>query len=106
MRRILKIASWIAILALALSWLLIANSSPASNWLLEHQTLSNVAMAANVPAYIVAAIGSGNFHAPGLDWIIPAMVTQWFLAGLLVAWAWCRVRPNNSFKPKPLRGSA
>ena len=106
MRRILRIASSITALALALSWLLLADSSPVSDWLLVHPVITNVAMAANVPAYVVAAIASGNVHAPGTAWIIATMATQWFLVGLLAGWAWCRARPNNSFKPNPLRGSA
>jgi len=106
MRRILKIAFLTSALGLALSWLLLADGSPASDWLLVHPAVTNVAMAANVPAYVVAVIGAGNVHAPGTAWVISAMAVQWFLVGVLVGWVWCRVRPNNSFKPKPLRGSA
>jgi hypothetical protein len=104
--RLLNISISLSSLALALSWLLLADSSPLSYWLLVHPAMRNMAVTANLPAYIVAAIGSGNAHTAGTSWTIAAMAMQWLFVGLLVGWAWCRVRPNNSFKPNPLRGSA
>ena len=103
MRGMLYIAVIFAASALALSGFLLSESSPAHDWLLVHPAASNIAMAANLPAYIVAVLCSGNIHAPGTAWVVSSMVVQWFLVGLLAAWAWSRLRPNNSFKPNPLR---
>jgi hypothetical protein len=103
---VLYIAVFFSASALALSWLLLAENTPAHAWLLVHPAATNAAMAANLPAYFVAVLCSGNIHAPGTTWVVTAMVAQWFVIGLFVAWTWSRLRPNNSFKPKPLRGSA
>ena len=41
-----------------------------------------------------------HFGAPGFLGVLGAFSARAFWA------AWCRLGPNNSFKPKPLRGSA
>ncbi|MDR7132837.1 hypothetical protein J2X06_001247 [Lysobacter niastensis] len=60
----------------------------------------------------------GDCYAPGseilLDWDLLIMgaallvwpVCLWFLVVVPLRAFWIRLRPNNSFKPKPLRGSA
>ncbi len=106
MRTIFRTGFFLATFALALSWFLLADGSPAHEWLLVHPLASNLAMAANLPAYLVATLVSGNVHAPGTTLVMGAMAVQWILVGLLAAWGYARLRPNNSFKPKPLRGSA
>jgi hypothetical protein len=106
MPKIFRIGLYFAALALALSWLLLAESSPAHDWLLVHPRASNLAMAANLPAYLAAVLVSGNAHAPDNALINGAMAVQWILVGQLFAWGYSRLRPNNSFKPNPLRGSA
>ena len=106
MPKIFRTGFCFAALALALSWLLLAESSPAHDWILVHPLASNLAMAANLPAYLVAALVSGNVHAPGTALVNSAMAVQWILVGQLFAWGYSRLRPNNSFKPNPRRGSA
>ena len=91
---------------LAASWLLQSESSPLYEWLLYHVMARNVAATLNFPAFFAAVLGSGNIHDPSGAWYVSALVIQWLLYGFIVAWLVGMLWPNNSFKPKPLRGSA
>ena len=91
MRHIIRVGSGISAFALVVTWLLLADSSPAREWLLAHPGASNVARAANLPAFVAAAVGSGNPHAPSTLWIVIAMTGQWLLVGLLLAGAYFKV---------------
>jgi len=52
------------------------------------------------------AFSAGWVHPPNLPWLAWSFPLS-ALLGLLLAWhLGARVPPNNSFKPKPLRGSA
>lgn len=92
-KRIVRIATFVSAIALTLTWLCLFETSPVHEWVLEHPLASNLAMAANLPAYLLAVLCSGNVHAPGNAWIAAAIVAQWCLVGLVAAWAWCRLRP-------------
>ena|SRR6478672_451302 len=96
----------IAAAGLAVSWLLQSDDSPLYHWLLYHVTAGNVVATVNLPAFVAAALGSGNIHAPSDAWYIITLLAQWLLYGFAFAWLLSKLWPNNSFKPRPLRGSA
>ena len=96
----------IAVAGLVVSWFLQSDNSPLYEWLLYHVTAGNIMATVNLPAFLAAALGSGNIHAPGKVWYVSCLVAQWLLYGLAFAWLLHRLWPNNSFKPRPLRGSA
>jgi hypothetical protein len=92
----------IAATGLAACWLLQSESSPLHGWL--HVTIGNVAAIVNLPAFIVAALGSGNVHAPSDTWYFSALVVQWILYGLAIAWLFGMLWSNNSLEPNRPRG--
>ena len=106
MSRLVARAIVIASVGLGLSWLLLADTSPLSSWLLTHAMPTNIAMAANFVPFVLAAVASGNVHAPDLGWLVGFMLAWWALVGLLLSWLFARLWPNNSSKPTPLRGAA
>src|SRR4249919_968845 len=70
-------------------WLIFLWSMPWWPWLMPFADL--------MPPYLRSAV-QATFVAFGF-------ATNSSLAYILVRAAWLRLRPNNSFKPKPLRGS-
>jgi hypothetical protein len=106
MSRLLTRGASFTATGLTASWILQSDRSPLYDWLLYHLAAGNVAAILNFPAFIAAALGSGNIHDPSDAWYYSALVVQWLLYGFAVAWISCKLWPNNSFKPKPLRGSA
>jgi len=96
MRKTIRVGSGISASALAVTWLLLADSSPAREWLLVHPGATNVARAANLPAFVAAAVGSGNPHAPSTLWIVGAMTVQWLLVGFLLAGVYVQVMQRRT----------
>ena len=96
----------IAASGLALSWLLLAGGSPLSNWLAGHSYVTNVASLVNVPTMLFAVAGIPGPRAPANSAVALVAAAQWLLYGFALAWLWCKLWPNNSSKPTPLRGAA
>ena len=97
-------AASIALAGLGATWLLQSDSSPLYEWLLYHVSWSNIAGTLNLPAFLLAALGSGNVHAPSDAWYFGCLAAQWLLYGLAIGWLSRKLWPNNSSKPTPLRG--
>jgi hypothetical protein len=91
----------VAIAGLLVSWLLLAGSSPLSNWLAGQPLITNVASVVNFPTVLFALTSASSTGAVA---VVAAL--QWLLYGFAAAWLWGKLWPNHSFKPTPLRGAA
>jgi hypothetical protein len=83
-RRILVIAVIIATAALV-GWLVNSESSPFHQYFLYHVTWPNLVSRVNLPAFFIAAVLSGNIHAPE-DWAMwVGFVAQWLPLSYLMS---------------------
>jgi hypothetical protein len=74
----------IAVAALV-GWLLNSDSSPLYQYFLYHVAWPNRLRLLNLPAFLVAALLSGNVHAPD-DWaMLVGFLVQWLPIGYLLA---------------------
>jgi len=96
----------IAAIGLAVSWVLLSGNSPLSSWLVGVPLATNIASAVNLPTMLFALSGVPGSPALADSAVAIAGIVQWLAYGFAIAWIWGRLWPNNSFKPKPLRGSA
>jgi hypothetical protein len=92
--------------AWAISWIVLDESSPAYHFFLYHVSLPNIWRLLNLLPFVFAALTSGNVHNPSSLPLVVAFTAQWALFGLLASLVIHKLRPNKSFKPNPLRGSA
>ena len=88
-----------------LIWLVIALPTAVVLNLLKPRQLPFYTALATLPFYFVVTFvadrGALVFATGVLTWVIAPAISV-----ALVAWVRYRLRPNNSFKPRPLRGSA
>lgn len=106
MSQLIARTSCIAGLGLVLSWLVLTGSSPLSSWVVNQPSITNVASAVNLPTVLFAVSGASRGHMPPDSAVAALAVLQWLLYGFIIAAAWRKLRPSNSFKPKSFRGSA
>ena len=77
-----------------LGWLVGADSSPFRQYFLYHVTWPNRFMALNLPAFMIAALLSGNVHAPA-DWAMwVGFLAQWLPVGLVLSLIVVRPAPR------------
>ena len=75
--------------------------------LLLHLLAIRLLAAKSLPAFVAFAVtGVVALAASGLLTHGGKAIAAWLLGALLASLAHRQLRPNNSFKPKPLRGSA
>jgi len=91
----------VAIAGLIVSWLLLAGSSPLSNWLAGQPLITNVTSAVNLPTVVFALTSASSTGA-----VAGVAALQWLVYGFAAAWLSVKLWPNHSFKPTPLRGAA
>jgi hypothetical protein len=71
--------------ALLVTWLIMGESSPFSDYFLWHVDLPNLwAMTTFIP-YIFSAIITGNPHSPSMVIFMIALIIQWGLLGFLLS---------------------
>lgn len=83
MKRILLTATWFSLVALALSWLAFDERLPVHRWL-DDSNVGPVVGLLNLPAIVIAVVGSGNVHSPSATWFGVGVAIQWFVIGLIV----------------------
>lgn len=75
----------ITVLALMITWLILADSSPLHEYFLWHVTIPNLWRLTMLIPYIFGAIIAGNPHAPSEAILYIAVIIQWFLIGFLLS---------------------
>jgi hypothetical protein len=70
---------------LALTWLIVADSSPFHDYFIRHDELPELWSTTMFVPFIVSAILSHNPHSPPTAILIFALIVQWFLLGLLIS---------------------
>jgi hypothetical protein len=79
-----------------IGWAVGSDSSPFHHYFLYHVTWPNRLMALNLPAFMIAALLSGNVHAPA-DWALwVGFLVQWLPIGLVLSLV--LVRPGPSLR--------
>ena len=96
----------IAAVGLLSTWLLLANGSPLWPWAAARPSVTNVVTAVNLPTMLFALANFPGSLAPSNAAVVAVATVQWLAYGFAVAWLWCKLGPNNSSKPTPLRGAA
>ena len=71
--------------ALFLSWLLLAESSPFHDFFREHQAVPDAWRMTMFVPFVVSAIITRNPHSPSTAVLIMVLITQWFLVGLIIS---------------------
>jgi hypothetical protein len=95
----------IAAIGLGLSWLFLTGSSPLSNWLSSQPHITNVVSAINVPVMLFALDGVPGARPPSASAVASVAAVQWLVYGFVPAWLWCKLRPDTSSRPTPVRGA-
>ena len=95
MQRLFFRALGIAGFGLGLSWVLLAGRSPLSSFVTDQPLITNVASAINLPT-VVFAFGDFPGTAGPSDFAVLAVaIAQWLSYGMVAAWVWGRLRPNE-----------
>ena len=77
----------------------------AALWLYFAKEMLSYALAPQVAPNTAAVLATMD-RAPSIGALVEAMISLWLVASFFLAARSIGTRPNNSFKPKPLRGSA
>ena len=72
-------------LALIITWLVLAESSPFQEYFIWHVTIPNLWGLTILVPYIFGAIIAGNPHAPPEVIVYIGLILQWFLIGFLLS---------------------
>ena len=75
----------ITVLALVITWLILAESSPYHEYFIWHVGLPNMWGLTTLIPFIISAIISGNPHSPSIAIGVIALVIQWFVIGFLLS---------------------
>jgi hypothetical protein len=75
----------ITVLALIITWLVLAESSPFHEYFLWHVTIKNLWGITILIPYIIGALIAGNPHSSSEAIVYLGLIVQWFLIGFLLS---------------------
>ena len=73
------------LIAEALTWLILGESSPFHSYFLWHTALPNIWRVTVFLPYMVSAVITGNLHAPSIVLFVLASTVQWGVFGYLLS---------------------